>query len=82
MANTRKNDIRITRVPGKEARCSATLKLEFDPTDQEAANCFGRILLELIPEGERAQFVSDFQEAATKAGFKQEPLAEIEGQSV
>lgn len=64
-----KNDIRITRVEGKDTLCRVTLRLDFDPTEAEAAARFTRILRELIPEEARAQFVADFQEAAAKAGF-------------
>lgn len=66
----KKNEIKITRIPGEATRCRVTLKLEFDPTDRAASERFARILRELIPEGDRAQFVADFKAAGAKAGFE------------
>lgn len=65
-----KNNIKITRVAGKDAICEATIKLRFDATNPKAAKRLAKLLRELIPQEERAQFVSDFQEAAANAGFK------------
>jgi hypothetical protein len=65
-----KNKIKITRVAGKDTTCTATLTLEFDFADPEAVERFARVLRELIPEEDRAQFLSDFQEAAAEAGLK------------
>ncbi|HZQ53336.1 MAG TPA: hypothetical protein VFB14_14125 [Bryobacteraceae bacterium] len=66
-----KNHIKITRIPGKGgATCTATVKLQFDPTDRRAVRRFAKVLREIIPEEERAQFVADFEEAAAIAGFK------------
>lgn len=63
------NNIRIKRVAGTETTCRVKFELEFDATDNEAANRLGRILRELIPEEDRSQFVADFNKAAAKAGF-------------
>ena len=65
-----KNKIKITRVAGEDTLCTATIRLDFDATDPEAVKRFAQVLRELIPEEDRAQFVTDFQEAAANAGFK------------
>lgn len=69
------NNIKITRVAGKESRCTVTLQLEFDAADPKACRRFGEVLRELIPEEEREQFVADFKAAGVAAGFKVEASA-------
>lgn len=67
--NLMRNDIKLFRIPGKDTLCTATIKLEFDAADEKAVRRFARLVRELIPKAERAQFAADFQEAAKSAGF-------------
>ena len=64
------NNIKITRLPGNETVCTATIRLDFDSANPEAIERFARVMREIIPENERAQFLSDFQQAAANAGLK------------
>jgi hypothetical protein len=68
-----KNNIKIKRLPGKSTACTVRLELAFDAADPAALERFGRILREVIPEGERAQFLEDWQRAAAAAGLKMTP---------
>lgn len=65
-----KNNIKIKRVAGNGNGCVATLQIEFNAEDKAAVRRFARILRDLIPKDERAQFVADFQAAAGRAGFR------------
>lgn len=58
---------RIESADDPVIRCRITL--EVDPADQKAVKRLARVVRELIPKEERAQFVKDFQQAAAEAGF-------------
>jgi hypothetical protein len=71
MAKAKQNMISIKRLPGRgPTKVTATFSIEFDPSDLESVDHFARVMRELIPEDERAQFMADFERAGQDAGFK------------
>ena len=61
----------INRVPGDDSgTVKATFTVEFRTDDAEAVERFARVMRELIPEEDRAQFLEDFRAAGAAAGFK------------